>query len=104
MLKRIRPLVLAGLTVSGCTTTLGSGLAVKRLDSNTFEVTTHMISGFPDKDGVEKKNDRIATAYCAEKQLAMTVVERHGYDGVASQDILRFRCGGAMASKPARGG
>ena len=103
MLIQTRSVVLISLIVSGCATTGGSGLAVKRLDSNTFEVTTHVISGLSDKDGVQKKNDQIATAYCAEKRLPMSVIERRGYDGVASQDVLRFRCGGALVAKPTRG-
>ena len=81
-------------TLSACTTTPGGMVAVKRIDRNQFEVTSHVIGSLSGAAGTRAEDDQLATKFCAEKGQTMSVVERHGYGGVAAQDVLVFRCGG----------
>ena len=80
------------LLLAACSTTRSDLLAVKRVDRNTFEVTSHVIGALGGADEVRARNDRLATEFCAEKKQVVAVVSRHGYGGAASQDILLFRC------------
>ena len=94
-------LVLPGVLLAGCTTTREGVLAVKRLDHNQYEISRHVIGSLDGMAEVRTEDDRTATAYCADKGQAMGVVERHGYGGVAAQDILVFRCSGPPGTKTA---
>ncbi len=87
----------AGMLLCGCATTRDSLLAVKRIDRNQYEITTHVIGGLSGAEAVQSRDDKIAAQYCAEKGQTMSVVERHGYGGIASQDILTFHCGDSVA-------
>ena len=94
-------LVVAALAC-GCVGKGGSKLAVKRIDGNTFEITAHTLVSLSGAASMQEQNEQVATAYCAEKNKPMTVVDRHGYGGIAPQDILTFRCGAPPASSPAK--
>ncbi len=91
--------VLLGLALAGCATTQPGLLAVKRIDRTQFEVTSHVIGSLGGADDVRAQNDRTAGEFCAQKGQPMVVVDRHSYGGVASQDILTFRCGNANAPR-----
>ena len=100
---RLLTLVCPALLLAACATTRSSVLAVKRIDRNQFEVTSHVIGGLGGADEVKAKNEQIAAGFCADKGQQFTVVNRHSYGGVASQDILTFRCADtttAIASMP----
>ncbi len=88
------------LLLAACATTRSGVLAVKRLDRNEFEVTSHAIGTLGGADDMRAKNDRIAAAFCAEKGQDVGIVNRRGYGGAASQDILQFRCENAAATAP----
>lgn len=87
------------ITLSACATTPAGMRAIKRIDRNQFEITSHVIGSPSGSAAVKADGDRIATQFCLEKSQPMTVVERHGYGGVAAQDILVFRCGESAAAK-----
>ena len=94
----MRPVLLA-LLLAGCATTQSGVLAVKRIDRTQFEVTSHVIGSLSGVDAVKTRNDETATKFCAQNGGPMIVVDRHSYGGVASQDILTFRCGSAPQAK-----
>lgn len=87
------------VVLSGCATTSDSMLAVKHVDRGQFEITSHAIGSLAGATDVQAKDDRIATKFCADKGEPMTIVARHGYGGLASQDILTFRCGNAVRAR-----
>ena len=98
----LRPFVRAAaiaVGLAGCATTQSGVLAVKRIDRNQFEVTSHVIGSPSGVDAVMARDDRTATEFCAQKGQPMAVVDRRSYGGVASQDILTFRCGSATAAR-----
>ena len=96
--------LVAAVLACGCVGKGGSKLDVKRIDANTFEITAHALVSLSGAASLREQNEQVATAYCAEKNKPMTVVDRHGYAGIAPQDILTFRCGAAPLAKPARPG
>ena len=98
------------LALGGCVTKGGSKMDVKRIDGNTFELTGHMLGSLSGQAALQADNDKVAAAFCAEKNKPMSVVERHGFGGMAPQDVLTFRCGGPAAvvatqkpTKPTKG-
>ena len=90
------------LLLWGCATTKGTVLAVKRIDRDRYEITSHVIGSPSGAADVKAKDDAVATKFCADKGGAMTVLERRAYSGLAAQDILTFRCGAAAGPKPPR--
>ena len=58
-----------------------------------------MIGSLAGADEVKARNEQTATTFCAQKGQPMVVVGRRSYGGVASQDILTFRCGSATVAK-----
>ena len=90
---------MAGLALAGCATTQPGVLAVKRVDRSQFEVTSHVIGSPAGVDRVKAQNDETATKYCQQNGQPMVVVDRRSYGGVASQDILTFRCGNATMAR-----
>ena len=94
--------LLLALLACGCVGKGGSKLDVKRIDGATFEITAHTLVSLSGAGSLQAQNEQVATAYCAEKNKPMTVVDRHGYGGIAPQDILTFRCGGPATLAPPR--
>ena len=88
------------LLACGCVAKGGSKLDVKRIDGDTFEITAHTLVSLSGAASLQEENEKVATAYCAEKNKPMTVLDRHGYGGVSPQDILTFRCGAAPTLAP----
>lgn len=87
------------LLLCGCATTSTGLLAVKRVDHNQYEISSHLIGSLAGAGEVQAQDDQVATRYCAQKGQVMTVIERHGYGGLAPQDILTFRCGTAATAQ-----
>ena len=92
-------ILIATLTLPGCSTAASLvGLAptthdVERIGHGAFRVHTHIVGPSGNKDDAKADDSRAATAYCAKRGLPMTPIDDKSYGGVASDDMLTFRCG-----------
>jgi hypothetical protein len=65
---------------------------VQRLSSNTYTISTHILGASFSSEDAKAQDEEIAAGKCAATDRKVTILRRDGYDGIAAQDRLTFRC------------
>ena len=79
---------LATIAVVGC----ADPTTVEKRGPNTYLVRTHVLGTPLAATDVRAKDLQVANDICAKAGRSVTIIDRTGYGGLASQDQLTFRC------------